>query len=89
MRRIPPPAALPVKPPYIGVDVRTLTMPLTVDSHVDVFADRNGLPEWRVEYADEDGGCYVTVFAGPFAEKRARDYAAALKARTVAPIPTP
>jgi hypothetical protein len=36
--------------------------------------------EWRVEYFDDDGGCYVTVFAGPRAEKRARDYAGALRA---------
>ena len=30
---------------------------------------RNG--DWRVEYFDADGGCYVTVFAGPKAEARA------------------
>jgi len=65
------------------------TTPLRLDSDVDVFADRGGLPEWCVEYVDDDGGCYVTIFAGPFAEKRARDYADALKARTLAPIPAP
>ena len=32
-----------------------------------------------VEYFDADGRSYVTVFAGPEAEKRARDYFDALK----------
>ena len=62
-------------------------MAVQLDSKIDVFADRQGLPEWRVEYVDDDGGCYVTIFAGPFAEKRAREYADALKARKLAPIP--
>ena len=35
--------------------------------------------EWRVEYFDDDGGCYVTIFAGPAAERRARDYFNSLK----------
>jgi hypothetical protein len=30
-------------------------------------AESNG---WRVEYFEADGGCYVTIFAGPAAEKR-------------------
>jgi hypothetical protein len=46
---------------------------------VSVHEDRYGEPEWRVEYFDQDGGCYVTIFAGPEAEKRARDYFGALK----------
>ena len=46
---------------------------------VAVFEDRHGSGEWRVEYNDDDGGCYVTVFAGPEAERRAREYFAALK----------
>jgi hypothetical protein len=29
---------------------------------------------------DDDGGCYVTIFAGPEAERRARDYIDALGA---------
>ena len=33
----------------------------------------------HVEYFDDDGACYVTVFAGPQAERRARDYFEALK----------
>jgi hypothetical protein len=45
---------------------------------VTVIEDRDG-GEWRVEYFDDDGGCYVTMFAGPKAEKRARDYFEALK----------
>jgi hypothetical protein len=31
------------------------------------------------EYSDDDGGCYVTLFAGPEAERRARDYFSALR----------
>jgi hypothetical protein len=27
---------------------------------------------------DDDGGCYVAIFAGPAAEQRARDYGDAL-----------
>jgi hypothetical protein len=46
---------------------------------VAVFEGRHGSGEWRVEYFDDDGGCYVTVFAGPEAEQRAREYFAALK----------
>jgi hypothetical protein len=47
--------------------------------NVTVFEDRHGSGGWRVEYFDEDGGCYVTVFAGRVAEGRAREYFAALK----------
>ena len=46
---------------------------------VTVIEDRDGTGEWRVEYFDDDGACYVTVFAGPKAERRARDYFDALK----------
>jgi hypothetical protein len=31
---------------------------------VSVNEDRSGTGEWRVEYFDDDGGCYVTIFAG-------------------------
>src|SRR3954451_7000970 len=41
---------------------------------VSVNEDRFGTGEWRVEYFDDDGGCYITIFAGPAAERRARDY---------------
>jgi hypothetical protein len=47
---------------------------------VSVNEDRFGTGEWRVEYFDDDGGCYVTIFAGPAAERRARDYYNSLKA---------
>jgi hypothetical protein len=40
---------------------------------------RYGNGEWHVSYFDGDGGCYVTAFAGPEAEWRAREYFGALK----------
>lgn len=46
---------------------------------VTMFPDRENSGEWRVEYTDDDGGCYVTIFAGPAAEPRARAYFAALR----------
>jgi hypothetical protein len=51
------------------------------DFHSDVILheDLNGNGEWRVDYQDDDGGCYVTIFAGPKADQRARDYFQALK----------
>jgi hypothetical protein len=48
-------------------------------AEVSVNEDRHGSGEWRVEYFDNDGGCYVTIFAGPASERRARDYFASLK----------
>jgi hypothetical protein len=53
-------------------------MPL--ESDIIVFEDRQREGEWRIEYFDDDGGCYVAVFAGPGAQRRAQDYADALKA---------
>jgi hypothetical protein len=46
---------------------------------VFVHPDCKGGPHWLVEWGDTDGGCYVTVFDGPVAEQRARDYFEALK----------
>jgi hypothetical protein len=46
---------------------------------VAVFEDRYRSGEWRVEYFDDNGGCYMTVFAGAEAERRARQYFSALK----------
>ena len=46
---------------------------------MSVNEDRFGTGEWRVEYFDDDGGCYITIFAGPAAERRARDYFISLK----------
>ena len=40
---------------------------------IAVFEDRREAGDWRVEYFDDDVGCYVTMFAGPGAERRARD----------------
>lgn len=37
---------------------------------------KNPTDGWNVEQVDDDGGCLVTIFTGPEAEKRARDYAA-------------
>jgi hypothetical protein len=42
----------------------------------EAFEDRKQLGDWRVEGTDEDGGCYVTIFAGPEAKQRALEYAA-------------
>jgi hypothetical protein len=46
-----------------------------------VVEHRGGNGEWRVEYFDEDGTPYVTIFAGQEAERRARDYFGSLKTR--------
>jgi hypothetical protein len=35
--------------------------------------------EWRVEYFDEEGDDYLTIFVGQQAELRARDYRDAIK----------
>jgi hypothetical protein len=42
---------------------------------------RNG--DWRVEYFGRDSAGYVTIFTGPDAERRARDYFQALKSGAV------
>ena len=43
----------------------------------EVFEDREISGQWRVEAIDHDseGECYVTIFAGPDSEQRARVYA--------------
>jgi hypothetical protein len=61
-------------------------MSLTTSSEIKVFEDRIVSGEWRVEYFDDDGGCYVAIFAGPAAEQRARDYRDALTARLLTPV---
>ena len=57
-----------------------------VDPSVDAFhvgrsvnEDRLGMGDWRVEYFYDDGGCYVTIFADPAAERQACDYFISLK----------
>ncbi len=52
-------------------------------SDLTVFEDLGGNGDWRVEYFDDDGGCYVTIFSGPLAEHRARGYFDGLKAGTL------
>jgi hypothetical protein len=46
---------------------------------VFVHPDCEGGSHWLVDWGDSDGGCYVTTFDGPMAERRARDYFAMLK----------
>jgi hypothetical protein len=48
---------------------------------VTVIEDQNG--DWLVEYSDAGGGRYVTIFAGPEPERRARDYFHVLKTGVV------
>jgi hypothetical protein len=50
---------------------------------IHVAQDREHPADWRVEYFDSDGGCYVTIFSGPEAEARARDYAAGIRNGTL------
>ena len=59
---------------------------MPIESEIKVFEDRIVSGQWRVEYFDDDGGCYVAIFAGPAAEQRARDYRDALGARLLAPV---
>jgi hypothetical protein len=58
---------------------------MPIESEIKVFEDRIVAGEWRVEYFDDDGGCYVAIFAGPAAERRARDYRDALSRRLLTP----
>jgi hypothetical protein len=48
------------------------------DTEIHVAEDSLHPGDWRVEYFDDDGGCYVTIFSGPSAKERARDYADAV-----------
>jgi hypothetical protein len=59
---------------------------MPIESEITAFEDRQREGEWRVEYFDDDGVCYATVFAGPEAERGARDYAHALKAGVLAVV---
>jgi len=52
---------------------------MPVESGVLLFEDKAEAGEWRVEYYDDEGGCYVTIFAGSKAEQRARAYHIALE----------
>jgi hypothetical protein len=46
---------------------------------LSVREDKEAPGDWHAEYFDDDGGCFVTIFSGPHAEARARDYHAALR----------
>jgi hypothetical protein len=48
------------------VEMATLTKPEVC---------KNPVEGWNVEQIDDDGGCLVTIFTGPDAERRAREYA--------------
>jgi hypothetical protein len=39
------------------------------------FEDLKHSGDWRVEAFDNDGRCFVTIFAGPEAKQRAEEYA--------------
>ena len=66
---------------------RGLSTPQSIlSTEVSVNEDRDGTGEWRVEYFDNDGGCYVTIFAGPEAAQRARAYFQALKGKSLKTI---
>src|SRR5689334_16639771 len=54
-----------------------------VGRQIIVFPDREMAGNWRVEYEDDDGGCYVVIFSGPHAERRARAYFEAAKNGTI------
>jgi hypothetical protein len=41
----------------------------------EVFEDKRQPHDWRVEAFDDDGGCYVAIFSGPDAKRRAQEYA--------------
>jgi len=45
------------------------------DLHAKLFRDRVRAEDWRVEKYDEDGGCEVAIFSGPYAQERARRFA--------------
>jgi hypothetical protein len=55
-----------------------------LDAEVSVHEECMGNGDWWVE--DDDGGCYVTIFSGPAAEQRVRDYFRALKRRRIKTI---
>jgi hypothetical protein len=60
----------------------SIELHMKVDHEIKVFQENSGVAkwhnEWRVEYTDTEGGSHVTIFVGPQAEQRARDYHNAL-----------
>jgi hypothetical protein len=71
-----------------GTSHTRLKVPLSIEAHmkvdqdIKVFQEPSSVAkwhnEWRVEYTDTQGGSHVTIFVGPQAEQRARDYHNAL-----------
>jgi len=59
---------------------------MKIESEILISIDPYGRAEWRVEYRDGQGVCYVTIFAGPAAERRARDYGDALRTGVLTPV---
>ena len=57
------------------------TVPQSDESPLDLaLANDLEIPDdWRVEYFDGDGTCYVAIFVGQEAEARARDYHDAIR----------
>jgi hypothetical protein len=57
----------------------------------EVVRDRHAPDTWRAEATDEqsEGECYVAVFMGPGAERRAREYAAWQNRKVASPRPDP
>jgi hypothetical protein len=44
-----------------------------LDTEIVVFEDQVMDGWWRVEYFDDDGGCYMAIFAGVKAEAPERE----------------
>jgi hypothetical protein len=59
---------------------------VTDEGKVNLMVDPEEPGGWRVEFLENDdasGSLHFTVFAGPMAEQRARDYFGALKSGTL------
>jgi hypothetical protein len=55
----------------------------------ECFQDMKNKGDWRVEAIDfdDEGAVYVTIFSGPEARKRAREYAALKAAQEALRLP--
>ena len=53
--------------PWSGTEVHFPLPSSIFGGIVLVNEDRFGTGEWRVEFSTDDGGCYITIFAGPAA----------------------
>jgi hypothetical protein len=61
-------------------------MAMAIEGEPVVFEDRQNNDNWRVEYFDDDGCCYVTIFSGPESKRRALACRKALIAGALKPI---